>query len=145
MPLIDAGAYDLTTVSGRSEAIDDIVSESNSQFDALSTAQVFNVSAYTQLSLTIIPGQSAGTTTTSYIHGLGFPPVVVGYMLNPVNPSYNRLPLIEMNVTGVGAVVANSYFTVDSNNLYFNRTITSAVEIGVFTAAFYIFSIPLGT
>lgn len=143
MTLIDASAYDLKTVSGQGQAIDDLMGESNSQFDALSTASAFNVAAYTELSVTILLGQAAGTTTTSYTHGLGYPPLVIGYMLNPSNPSYSEFPLIEMNVTGLGKVVANSYFTVDNSNLYFSRTITSSVEIGTFVAAFYIFSIPL--
>lgn len=143
MALIDAGAYDLSKVSGRTEAISDLMGESNAQYDALSTASAFNVSSYTELSISVPSGSSPGTYTASYIHGLGFPPVVVAYMLNPVAPRYSRFPFTERSITGLGPVISNSYFTVDSNNLYFNRSITSVFEIGIFTAAFYIFAIPL--
>ena len=150
--LIDPAGYNLNTLDGQTEVIEDMIDQNNSQFDALSNNSAFSVQNYKQLSVDLIQGSPAGVYSTTYTHGLGYPPVVMGYMLQPGTSFYAPLPYVIPQF-GAGApanfpAYSNQYFYVDNTNLYYSvwaRPISGSFPDTHFTAAFYIFSVPIGT
>lgn len=143
---LDSAVYDLGTVEGQQSAIDDMIREINSQFDQSSGMTTYDVVAYTQLTVTLIDGSPTGTYTTPYLHGLGFAPVVLCWLLPGGNPD-QHIPLgyLEMNFAPGGKVLTQDKFRVDDQFLYYD---VFAVSTGGHfsslnhSAAFYIFNIP---
>lgn len=148
MALLDITAYDLNTTDGQADAIDDLIGESNSQFDRLNNVVSFAVQAYTQLTVNLVNGQPTGTYQASYNHGLGFPPAVLAYFLQTGQGFYAPLPYDEAQFDAPpGVSNTYQYFTVDETNVYFNVFAVNnggAFSSTQFSAAFYIFNLPLG-
>ena len=148
MTLIDVTQYDLTTVDGQTQAVSDITDELNSQNDSLGTATVLNVANYVQLNVTV-PG-TIGMYSTTYAHGLGFAPLTLAWQLNNTalvigQQQQYSMPYIEYSISGTGDISAITSFAVDKYNVTYTRQVVNPFEVGTFTAAFYIFNIPLGT
>lgn len=145
MSLLDPLAYDLTTPEGQRHALRDIIDEHNSQFDKSANLNSYQVSAYVQLSVTLVDGNPTGLYTATFKHGSGFPPAVLAYNLVPGTAFYNQSPFIELAFAAPNPIRSHSYFTVDKDNLYFNVFGVSsggAFDTHDFSAGFYIFNIP---
>lgn len=145
--LLDSAGYNLSSPEGQAQAIQDIIDLQNKNYDRAQSITGYQVVAYQQLTISLINGQPSGVYTTQYIHGLGYPPRVIAFMLQPSTQFYAPLPYLEVQFDGgVGRMNTNQYFTVDEQNLYFN---VHAINRGgfftstQFSAAFYIFNLPL--
>lgn len=145
MALLNADSYDLTTADGQTEVIQDIIDEQNAQFDQASALQALSIVAYQQLTVTIPTSGASGVYTATYRHGLGFPPLVMGFSVTPggVPSQYNPLPMKDRAVSPP-PIFDNAYISVDSTNLYFNvLAINSGGFVNTaFSAGVYIFNTP---
>lgn len=145
---IDATIYDLKTPKDQDRALQDIIEEHNRQYDQSEATISYDVVGYTQLTVDLINGGASGVYTATYVHGLGYPPAVLAFGL-VAGAGYAPIQYVEKKggvFTADPEANTYQYFTVDSQNLYFNVlgvNIAGSFTTTHFTAAFYIFNLPL--
>lgn len=144
--LLDSSVYDLDTPAGQQKALQDIINQQNQIYDRSQSQTGYQVVAYTQLVTDLINGSPTGTYTATYVHGLGYPPLVLGYM-NVAGPlTYAPTAYDEIQFMPGGLTNTYQSFRVDSQNLYMD---TYARNLGGFfstthiVGSFYIFNLPL--
>lgn len=142
MANLDISAYDLTTVEGQQDIIQDIIVEQNNQFDNSQTMTNYQVVAYKRLSITTIADSVAKKYITSFQHGLGFNPVIISFINDP-STEFSPLPKPGIDISGGSPyrVPLNAYITVDNQNVYFNVDSTGTTG-ATFSIAVYVFNIP---
>lgn len=140
MSLLDSTVYDLTSIKGQQQAIQDIIDEQNDQFEKSSVLNSLQVAAYAQMEIDFPDSPADGLYTATFRHGLGFVPVIMAFIRQDDgsgNISYLAIPNIQNLIFGFAD---NIYMTVDENNVYFNTFFVSALFVT--QAAVYMFNQP---
>ncbi len=95
--------------------------------------------------MNLINGSPTGTYSNSYIHGLGYPPVILAYNLISGTPFYSLIPYVELSFGAPDPINTYAYLTTDNTKVnlnVFGRNIAGAFTTTNFSIGVYIFNLP---
>lgn len=116
MSLFDLLSYDLDTVDGQLEAIQDIVDEQNHQYDVGTNFKGLQVAFFDTVTITLNSPPSSGDPITVVRHGLGYAPIFLAYLGILSTGGVFPMPIIDfLGATGLNGAVT---FWADATNLY---------------------------
>jgi hypothetical protein len=146
MGILNSNVYDLTTPDGQLQALQDIVDEQNNQYDRSVSTQGYNVVAYSHLVVDLINGSPTGVYKATYVHGQGFAPVFLPFLIVAGPNTWAPNGYVETNFAPSGPLNDYAYFTCDAQNIYFNvfaRNIGGIFSTTHWEGGIYVLDIPL--
>ena len=146
--LFDVATFDLANAQGQANAIKQLFENHNDVYGRSESLTSYQVVAYAQLTVDLVNGDPTGIYTATYKHGLGYPPLVLPFGLQPSgggNNQYTNVQYQEISFN-TGVEFTYQYYSIDDQNVVYRvhaRNVAGLFTTTHFTAAFYIFNLPL--
>lgn len=144
--LLDSSVYNLDTPAGQQQAIQDILNQQNEIYDRSQSQTAYQVIAYAHLVVDLINGSPTGVYSATYVHGQGFPPLMLPYLIVAGPNTWAPNGYVETNFAPGGLDSDYAYFSCDAQNAYFNvfaRNLGGFFATTHWEAGLYIFNLPL--
>lgn len=144
--LLDSSVYDLDTPKGQQQAIQDILNQQNEIYDRSQSQTAYQIIAYAHLTVDLINGSPTGVYSATYVHGQGFPPLMLPYLIVAGPNTWAPNGYVETQFIPGGTDNDYAYFSCDAQNAYFNvfaRNLGGFFATTHWEAGLYIFNLPL--